>query len=169
MLEVFVATSGQLARVEGLPTEARVVDLGTGFSLIPITARLRAALGSDGQPQMGFLELTAQLVAMGEALSATGPVAYCHSEFHGGTGLQAAVVWDRGEISFGPLFTANHRAYCESEEYVLIEGRGRIRQMAVNSALRHLGARVGEYGDEFEAVGLTRHRWTEDWFGERNA
>ena len=34
---------------------------------------------------------------------------------------------------------------------------------AINVALKFLGAEAGESFDEFEAVGLGRHRNTDDW------
>lgn len=79
------------------------------------------------------------------------PVAYLEAETFGGTGTQAMVLWRDGEVWLGPV-TTRATAARESAE----DG-------AVNQALRHLG--VGRPGaiDEFDALGLGRHRHTEDW------
>ena len=75
-------------------------------------------------------------------LSEDGPVAYVETEYWGGVGHQAAAVWKDGRLSFGP----------EKQDIG-----------PINTALKHLG--VSEEGARvaFEAVGLHRHRLTDDW------
>ena len=79
------------------------------------------------------------------------PVAYLEAETFGGTGTQAMVLWRDGEVWLGPVTTRATAARASAEDG------------AVNQALRHLG--VGRPGaiDEFDALGLGRHRHTEDW------
>ncbi|WP_245821905.1 hypothetical protein [Lentzea waywayandensis] len=81
--------------------------------------------------------------------SLRGPVAFVDAEFFGGTGSQRAQVWDQGRSVLGPLVR---------EEDDPMPGVTPISQ-----ALRRLGVVKGEHHDEFDAVGLGRHRDTEDW------
>ncbi|MFC7613506.1 hypothetical protein ACFQV2_07705 [Actinokineospora soli] len=86
----------------------------------------------------------------GEALaacSALGPVAYVEAEYFGGHGSQAAQVWDGGEAVLGPDVDPSAGT-------------------PISQALRRLGVARGPDGDEFDAVGLGRHRDPEDWLGE---
>ncbi|WP_424185371.1 hypothetical protein ACOBQX_26230 [Actinokineospora sp. G85] len=84
------------------------------------------------------------------ACSTTGPVAYVEAEFFGGPGTQSAQVWDGGKVVLGPL----HLAEGEPSP---AEGS------PISQALRRLGVTKGDHFDEFDAVGLGRHRDTEDW------
>lgn len=140
------------------------MHLSDDFYLIPLTQATKGALDDDPEPP-GFLELSPSMVAAAEHLSHLGPVTYCHMEFFGGTCFQAAVAWTGGQIQCGPVFTANHPAERQSEEYRVVGGRHRIRDMAINVVLRHVGVTIGDSLHEFQAIGLDRHRWTEDWIG----
>ena len=86
--------------------------------------------------------LTGSLSAWAKQISMSTSVAYVEAEYHGGTGAQSAVVWDKTEIKFGPV----------------TDGIGTI-----NQALRYLGVKVLSAHDEFEAIGLKRARNMEDW------
>jgi hypothetical protein len=88
--------------------------------------------------------------------SHSGPVAYVEADYFGGTGQQRAVVWDAGRLALGPLNIGVNEAFPA-------EGS------PISRALRHLGAQRGKLGDEFDAVGLLRHRDTEDWIKEAAA
>jgi hypothetical protein len=76
--------------------------------------------------------------------SARGPVAYVAAEYFGGVGVQAAAVWHRGELVLGPLTT--------------VEDSPIPSRPPISQALHRLGASADDYIDEFEAVGLGRHR-----------
>ena len=68
---------------------------------------------------------------------------YFETEHFGGNGRQGAVVFQNGTAVFGPK-SAEHGP--------------------INEALACLGVRVAAPAhDEFETVGLIRHRHTEDW------
>lgn len=99
---------------------------------------------------IAFLPLTDEGGSVSEAVatacslaSRRGPVAYVEAELFGGSGCQASIVWDKGEIIAGPS----------------------VGQHAINEALRLLGVRAAAGQDEFDALGLGRHRETEDWAG----
>jgi hypothetical protein len=83
------------------------------------------------------------------AWSARGPVALVEAEFFGGAGTQRAQVWEHGRSVLGPL--------------VLKEGDPVPSITPISSALRRLGVSKGSHYDEFDAVGLGRHRSTSKW------
>ena len=120
----------------------RVVTLSQGFGLIPFDEHLREVydlapfylVSSDG----GIPEFIQQL-AIG--LSKHGCVAYIEADFFGGVGSQASMVWCQEEKTEGPWVVDN----------------------AINLALRRLGVEKGGFIDRFEALGLGRHRSTDDW------
>jgi len=165
VLEAFVIKTADPQRSAAVVPAGKTVQLSADYHLIPLTKAVKAALGGDSEPRLGFLALTPRMVSVAEELSRNGHVAYCHLEFHGGTGFQAAVVWVDGQIDCGPVFTANQPAERVSEAYQLVEGRDRIGDMAINVVLRDMGVTVGDSLDEFQALGLDQHRWTEDWIG----
>jgi len=68
-------------------------------------------------------------------------VAYVETEFFAGDGTQACVTWDATPRASQPLVDAG----------------------AINAALRFLGVNVGDHHDEFDALGLGRHKTTEEW------
>lgn len=81
--------------------------------------------------------------------SARGPVALVEAEFFGGSGTQRAQVWEHGQSVLGPL--------------VLEEDDPVPAVSPISSALRRLGVSKGSHYDEFDAVGLGRHRSTARW------
>jgi hypothetical protein len=71
-----------------------------------------------------------------------GMIAYVEADYFGGKGQQGAVVWDGGEC-------------------ILFKELGKMR--AINEALRLFGIiKIGSR-DEFETVGLSKRRHTDDW------
>jgi len=81
--------------------------------------------------------------------SSRGPVALVDAEFFGGAGSQRAQVWEQGRSVLGPL--------------VLGEDDPAPDVTPISLALRRLGVEKGEHHDEFDAVGLGRHRSTSAW------
>ncbi|WP_405827889.1 hypothetical protein [Streptomyces sp. NBC_01176] len=82
--------------------------------------------------------------------SKAGPVAYVESEYFGGVGEENSAVWRDGYLALGPLH--------------LLEGEPVPAQGSpVAQALRELGIRTEGSSGEFAAVGLDRHRASEDW------
>jgi hypothetical protein len=84
-------------------------------------------------PESGGPEDAAQRMA---DLSHRGPVAYVEAEYFGGVGEQRATLWRDGVAEDLP---------------------------ALNEALRALGVRRTGGRDEFDTIGLGRHRTTQDW------
>jgi hypothetical protein len=91
----------------------------------------------------GFIYLSEQLVHELEVASVGGTIMYFETEYFGGRGSQGAVVFQNSTVVLGPK-SAEHGP--------------------INEALSYLGVRVvAPAHDEFETVGLHRHRHTEDW------
>jgi hypothetical protein len=124
--------------------------------LLPMTAELYDEFrrGGEVDPRFAVYEfLPPAFPAVLAAWSEVDPVAYVEAEYFGGVGTQAAAVWDGGDLVLGPL----------------VEPEGspapRGERTPISQALRRLGADAAGHYDEFEAVGLHRHRHLEDWAG----
>jgi hypothetical protein len=99
---------------------------------------------------LGFWRLPGGFERLLAQWSAAGPVAYVEAEYFGGVGEQRAVVWADGALALGPLDA-------------LAKARFSRAFSPISQALRRLGARRSLGEDEFEAVGLDRHRSNDDW------
>jgi hypothetical protein len=143
----------------------RVIDLkAPGMYFVPITPefRQRSELSPEAATKFGdFYELTQGLAKWAQLRSKRGPVLYIHVEFHGGEGFHAAIGWRDGEVAFGPCFTETAHEL-EGEPFEVAE----VANMAVNRGLRALGMAHADDSDEFRAVGLDLHRWSEDWLAQ---
>ncbi|GAB2576672.1 hypothetical protein Aab01nite_12730 [Paractinoplanes abujensis] len=123
------------------------VPLGQGLALVPMTPARAAADRTDERFGAFFpLGFDASLAAW----SADDPVAYVEADYFGGMGLQYATVWHRGDVVLGPLFK-------DEDDPLPAEGS------PISQALRRLGATAQGHDDEFDAVGLGRHRSVERW------
>jgi hypothetical protein len=150
-LEAVVATELVLRGWAGSIREARIVPLGQHLSLLPLTDELFDVISVAGAPELdGFWKAPAGLGHALTACSVNGPVAYVEAEYFGGVGTQSAQVWDGGKVVLGLLRLA------EGEP----DPAG---GSPISQALRRLGAAKGDRFDEFDAVGLGRHRDTNDW------
>jgi hypothetical protein len=125
------------------PPDAIVVPLPQGKAMIPFSDELREAYDISFLPltDEGAPEVPGGIAAIAEAIAKAGRVAYVEAEFFGGDGTQACVTWDATPRASQPLVDAG----------------------AINAALRFLGVNVGDHHDEFDALGLGRHRTTEEW------
>jgi hypothetical protein len=131
-------------------SHTRPVAIGHGLSLVPITdaafeaLRVRLpGLGDSAYPE--FESLSAPVAWVGQHLSHHGPVAYIETDYSGGTGAQAAVVWASGNLLMPPTLAETG---------------------PINAALGLLGVQVDASCDEFDAVGLGVHRRTADWLDD---
>ncbi|GAA2406205.1 hypothetical protein GCM10010420_37630 [Streptomyces glaucosporus] len=151
VLQAVVAREETLrAAARGLPA-ARTVPLRQGLALLPVTDEFFDAVANGpGGSLPGPWKLPGGFDRTLARWSVPGPVAYVEAEYFGGTGGQSAAVWDAGALALGPLRLA------EGEPFPAGGG-------PVSRALRRLGASAEGAFDEFEAVGLGRHRHTGDW------
>ncbi|MFG2437935.1 hypothetical protein [Streptomyces sp. NPDC048508] len=131
--------------------ESQVVPLGQGLSLMPMTDEVFDAVtdGSDAG-DLGFWRLPGGFGTLLAQWSAAGPIAYVEAEYFGGVGEQRAAVWADGALALGPLDEPMKKRFSRAVS-------------PISQALQRLGARRSLGEDEFEAVGLDRHRNNEDW------
>lgn len=144
-----------------------VVDLArdSELVLVRLTKTVREAIAQQAERDdlvPGFYELTASVAALASNLSSVSPVAYVHLEFFGGTGFRAAIGWQDGRVAWGPQFTANNPGEDEHFEVQPYDG-----DLAINRVLRWLGVSRGGARGEFGAAGLTRFRFTDEWYEAR--
>ena len=128
------------------PADNRVVPLPQGKALIPLCGDV---LEDNEIPFLaltdeGTKEIASSITEFVSFLIGRGSFAYVEAECFGGAGAQACVTWDADGISSAPHIAPN----------------------AINTALRFLGVKIGDAHDEFDALGLGRHRDTSDWLAE---
>ena len=134
-----------------------MVPLGLGFGFLPATEQLA---GDDEPAPFEHLErLTVRLGEWAESFSAACPLAYVETDYFGGDGGQAAVAWTAGRLAFGPALTRDYWEGGNFHQTPLLDG-------AINQAVRLLGVDRGAVRDEFDALGLGRHRSNESWLSE---
>ncbi|KAF0240693.1 MAG: hypothetical protein FD180_4803 [Planctomycetota bacterium] len=128
---------------------AVVAELSHGLALIPLTDRLNAELeqcfGREADPDFQGIPLGVPATArwLREA-SRSAFLAFICAEFFGGDGYQWAVGMENGVVVLGFLKAPD----------------------AINQVLSLLGVRAHPGTDEFDTVGLGRHRRTARWAGE---
>lgn len=150
-LEAVIASQPVLRELAGSIREAHFVDLDQRLSLLVMTDELFDAVTVVGAHVLdGFRKVPAGFDSKLAACSVGGPVAYVEADFFGGVGTQSAQVWDRGAVVLGPVCTA-------------VGEPDPALGSPISQALRKLGVVRGDHFDEFDAVGLGRHRRTEDW------
>ncbi|MGC5365570.1 hypothetical protein ACPXCE_28510 [Streptomyces sp. DT24] len=150
-LQAVIAADDLLRAASREVPGAQVVPLGQGLSLMPMTDEVFDAVtdGSDGG-DLGFWRLPGGFATLLAQWAAAGPIAYVEAEYFGGVGEQRAAVWADGSLALGPLDEPTKKRFSRAVS-------------PISQALRRLGARRSLGEDEFEAVGLDRHRTNEDW------
>jgi hypothetical protein len=94
----------------------------------------------------GFEHLSKQLLNELRRASHQGQLMYFETEYFGGLGGQGALVFQNGELIYGPQWA---------------------EVGPINQGLKLLGVSIEPPAqDEFEIVGLGRHRHTEGWLQE---
>lgn len=150
-LQAVIAAEPVLRELVGSVQDAHVVPLGQHLSILPMANALFDAITVVGAPELdGFLKAPAGFGCALTACSSLGPVAYVEAEYFGGTGTQFVQVWDARKVVLSPMQLADR-------------GPEQFGSSPISQALRRLGAVKGDHIDEFDAVGLGRHRDTNDW------
>lgn len=142
-LKAFIGQVENLGSVTARFKNAKLISLTQQIALIPMTGDLfneingyRANNNIDGYE---YLTTNIEL----EILKTihTGLIAYIEVEYFGGIGVQNGILWKNGKRK--------------------LEHSG--PKDAVNSILQQFGITRSKSRDEFDTVGLNRHRYTEDW------
>ncbi len=153
-LQAILGRQAALERHRDRYRNAHVVPLNLGWAIIPLTFALRRELGRARTP--GVWDASAvdedfqrAMTAWLEEISRDDVVAYVAADMspaYPDYGSQDAGVWRDGQMVLGPLHS---------------RGQG-----AINQVLRFMGVPVdpaAREGDEFDTLGLGRHRKTEQW------
>jgi hypothetical protein len=119
---------------------ARIVPLEQNIAIIPLTDELCEDIGASCEIE-NFYKLSPELEEWALRISKAGLVAYIEAEFFGGSGNQSALCWNGVSRMLGPVH----------------------EQKAINRVLKLLGVNKGNSHDEFDAVGLGKHRDTHHW------
>jgi len=150
-IDGFVAKYELLAAAAKNVPEARVCRIGLGYGFFPMTDAVTCE--DDSAANYDFLyRLTCPMANWAVENSKQFPIAYVATDYYGGRGSQAAIVWQNGKAVFGPV---------ETKEFD--EPGPPLLELAINRALRELGVQRGTARDEFEATGLGGGRNNEDW------
>lgn len=150
-LEAFIGSAEALHVAATRWPAAAVVPLADGLALVPMTDDL-VNTHTDGATEqvLGFWRLPGGFEKELASWSSTGSVGYVEAEYFGGTGTQRAALWVEGELALGPLWQGE-------DETVGPQGS------PISQLLARLGVKRDGYRDEFDAIGLGRHRATADW------
>jgi hypothetical protein len=140
-LQALIAKVGVL-RVEHL-APLHVVRLNDEVEMLPLASELRTRFRVDFLPLTddGASDLPPGLAHFCRELSVGGMLAYVEAELFGGSGTQAYALFENGHATATPV----------------------VGESAINQALRKLGVCAASGIDEFEHVGLGKHRDTEGW------
>jgi hypothetical protein len=146
-LNAFLGRSDELKNIERRFRTSKIVQLTSDIALIPMTGELFDEInnyrtGNDiGKWQ--FLTSNVEKDILG--LIGDDMVSYIEVHYFGGQGGQRGIIWRKGTRIFEMEF----------------------QQDVVNAVLRQFGViKEKSKKDEFDTVGLGRHRNTEDWIEE---
>ncbi len=156
-IQGFIARDEGLRKESGVLPGSRVIPLSLGFGFLPVNEQLCG--DNDPVPFEHMLRLSAQLGAWAESVSANFPVAYIETDYFGGIGCQSALAWVGEKMVFGPVQTSSSWV---DGKYVSTP----LLDKAINQALRLIGVVRGLVLDEFDALGLDRHRSNESWLSD---
>jgi hypothetical protein len=151
-VEALIARSEPLTEGIRHLKHAVICPLTQNFSLLPITDALSAELASTAPdaslPAKPLPYLPDGLHALALGISRRTPVAYIMTAYFGGHGRQDALAWHDGELRFSPGTNGYNRPWPDSP---------------ISQALRVIGVVADAGLDEFDSVGLGRHRETHRW------
>lgn len=145
-VQAFIAKAEVLLDATRGIKAARVIAIEQGFALLLNTDEFYDEVGKhaggDALPYEEFYKLSKRLADLCAESSTRGPVAYIETDYWGGEGEQAALLWEQGEVVYEPRKASSG---------------------PINDVLRRMGVERGEHLDEFDAVGLDRYRDNGDW------
>src|SRR3712207_3106808 len=103
-IQAFIADADTLRDATRGLGAARVIPIGQGLALLPNTDELSEEVRTNdvrGEPAFEeFYKLSPRLAELGASWSARGAVAYVETDYFGGEGEQAAVLWEGGELVY---------------------------------------------------------------------
>src|SRR5690242_13306835 len=109
-IEGFIAPLSALTRSAQPDTDIHVVPLGQGVAFVPADETFKRHFAAEtGPPSVYpyFDALSSTADRFARALSEETPVAYVMTDYYGGAGAQASIVWRDGAVVLGPLQTGD--------------------------------------------------------------
>jgi hypothetical protein len=145
-IEALIGGAEVLEPLTAAYRNARIVPLTEELAMIPMVEILRNAIqrqnhDPEREPNWPFWHLSPEGAMTVAETCERGALVYVEARFYAGVGVQASVGWRDGALRHGPLSAKD----------------------AINQALRFLGVVSAEDKDEFDTVGLGRHRLTDMW------
>ena len=148
-----------IAKSETLAARTRQFDyaivcpLVQSFALLPITEALAEELavyqsGTKAALTEPIPGVSDGLHALAIEISHDSPVAYITTSYFGGRGGQDALLWNKGGLRFSPATPGYDQNWPNSP---------------ISQALRGIGVVAEDGMDEFDTVGLGKHRETQQW------
>ena len=160
-IQAFISLLDCLEKEASKLETAHIVSLPQGFAMLPVTDTLRQEAATiypsqEIQPFEEFYDLTDSVARLGAQMSRHTPVTYIETEYWGGDGTQAAVIWHRGKVVLRPYMKELDWRQDQVSKLA-------VRRGPVSIALSRLGVKVDKELDEYAALGLGRFRSNEDW------
>ena len=142
-LKAFIGHKESLTPILEKYESANLVCLSNDMLMIPMTDELFDEINNlDSSSEiLSFQFLTDNIEKKTLELIGNKKLAYVESEFLGGQGGHIGMIWNNGERAFV----------------------GALNKNTMNAILKRLGVGRTVLKDEFETIGLYRHRQTEDW------
>ncbi len=136
--------------------ESKTLNQGFALSLIPdqllddidelVESRLTISF-----EQFNFLTASLHEILIDQSFRAK--IAYIETDYFGGIGTQAAVLYENGQIQKGPLFSEIVWDRVESQYLKKPDGIE-----AINQVLQNMGVWCKDGRDEFDMLGLPNYR-----------
>lgn len=142
-LKAFIGNKESLIPIREKYDSSRLIELSDKISMIPMTDELFDDINQlETSSEISSFEfLTENIERKTLELIGTKKLAYIESEFFGGQGGHIGLIWENRERCF----------------------MGDFKKSTMNEILKRLGVIRTGLKDEFETIGLDRHRQTEDW------
>ena len=149
-VKALIADESQLRQTMAALSNAVICPLRDGFALVPITDGLAAELAQFApSAEASWLpDMKPGVRQIALRISSDSPVAYVSTEYFGGDGGQDAMAWSQGEVIFSPQSQGYGEAWPNT---------------SISRALRAIGVIAEQGKDEFDTLGLGRHRETHRW------
>jgi hypothetical protein len=142
-LQAFICKQTDSSALTSYFDKAKSVSIGQGMILIPMTEDFFDQINNSvvSGSIANFEYLTENME--NEILKCIGDkkIAYVEAEYFGGEGGQSAICWEN-----------------KKRQYILPYGHEKINQV-----LKDFGVKIKLGKDEFETLGLNRHRHTREW------
>lgn len=138
--------------------DANTVEIGQGFALLKIHDELLDAInelintqGEDPFPEFRYLSASLHTLLIHHSFR--DQLTYIETDYFGGTGSQAAILYENGKIKTAPQLTQDVWDENTRTHSQIPQGT-----RAINHVLKFMGVWCKPGKDEFAMLGLDQHR-----------